>query len=99
MPGTRYVGRSKFGRVATKNKTRYVGRSKYGRVADVIASPTMEDKLRQRIILGKFGKRNVTREKMQLAISKLSNRAAMEKFGRRMPTGAAIKLAEMKKQM
>ena len=96
MPGTRYVGRSKFGRVATKNKTRYVGKSKYGRVA---GSPTLEEKLIQRISLGKFGKRNVTNEKRQLAISKLSMRAAMEKFGRRMPTGAAKKLANLKMQM
>jgi len=95
----RYVGRTKFGRVATKNKTRYIGRSKYGRVADVITSPTLDEKLNQRISLGKFGKRNVTKEKRLLAISKLSARAAIEKFGRRMSTGAAKKLAELKKQM
>lgn len=92
MSKTRYVGRTKFGRVANK-KTRYVGISKYGRVAR--DEPTIIETLKQAVGLGRFGKRNVSHAKRKLAIAQISARAALERFGKRKPTGAAKKLAEL----
>ena len=81
---SRFVGRSKKGRVFSNVAERYVGKSKYGRVADV--APSSAEKLDSRIALGRFGKRNVTIAKRRKL---LKQRAALEKFGKRRPTGAA----------